>query len=116
MASSPKCILVVDDEPAVRELVELLLRRLGHFVHTAESATEALAKLQTNDFDLVMTDFLMPGMRGDQLAQEIKKHRKDLPVVLLTGQRPEYVTPEIARVLGKPFSRDQLQEVVSALT
>ena len=58
----------------------------------------------------------MPGMKGDELASEIKKRRPQLPVVLVTGHQPDRLTPDIARVLGKPFSRQDLCATIAAVT
>lgn len=116
MAGTQKWVLVVDDEPAVRDLVQALVRHIGHFAVTAESGDDALAKIEGTEFDLVFTDFLMPGMKGDQLAREIKKRRPSLPVVLLTGHKPDTISPDINLVLGKPFSRDDLRRTIAQLT
>jgi CheY-like chemotaxis protein len=116
MPEKQRRVLVVDDQPAVRELVEALLRHSGHLVVTAESGPEALGKLDCHQFDVVFTDFLMPGMNGTELAREIKKRIPQLPVVLITGQQLERVSPDIALVLEKPFSRDDLKQAIGALT
>jgi CheY-like chemotaxis protein len=116
MPEKQKRVLVVDDQEAVRELVEALLKHFGHLVETAGSGEEALGKLEHHQFDVVFTDFLMPGMNGDELAREIKKRRPHLPVVLITGHQFETVSPDISLVLEKPFSRDDLKEAMSALT
>ena len=115
-ANLQKCVLVVDDEPAVRNLVQALLIHIGHLVETAENGFEALCKIEQQEFDLVFTDLFMPGMKGDELAREIKKRKPTLPIVLITGHQPERVSPEFAQVLGKPFSRDDLREAIVALT
>lgn len=116
MAFEPKTVLVVDDEPSVRDLVWVLLSRMGHRVETAGNGNEALGKIEDFQFDLVFTDLSMPEMNGDQLAREIKKRRPHLPIVLLTGQKPEIISPEFSLVLTKPFSGSQLRETIDALT
>ncbi len=116
MLNEPKTVLVVDDETAVRDLVQALLRSLGHTARTASGGPEALDLIQSHSFDLVLTDLAMPGMNGEQLAHEIKKQLPAVPVVLITGLTPANVCPEIARVLGKPFSRDQLRQTIADLT
>ena len=65
-------ILVVDDEPFVCEAVKLLLATDGHSVETAANGPEALSKYDPDKFDLVITDFAMEGMKGDELAEKIK--------------------------------------------
>lgn len=116
MAGKQKSVLIVDDEAAVRDLVQALLRHGGYQVEAAENAAEALTKLEGKPFDLVITDLVMPGMKGDELAREIKKRRPDLPVVLLTGHTPEVLSPDFSLVLSKPFSREQLCQTIAALT
>ena len=73
-------ILVVDDEAMVCESVRLLLAYDGHQVETACSGPDALAKLETAIFDLVFTDYSMPGMKGDELAAKIKQRDPNKPV------------------------------------
>lgn len=116
MPGIQKSVLVVDDEPAVRDLIQALLRHLGHRVETATGGADALEKLERGEYDLVMTDFLMPGMKGDQLAGEIRKRKPHLPIILLTGHSPDCISTEFSLVLAKPFTRDDLKRAISALT
>ena len=110
-----KVVLVVDDEHQVRELLATILRHLGHIWETACNAAEALRKVENTEFDLVFTDFNMPGMNGYELAREIKSRKQRMPIVLITGRSPGYVPPHIDRILLKPFTVDQLRETISAL-
>ena len=116
MVEKRKSVLVVDDEVAVRDLVQAILRHVGHLVETAAGGTEALTKIDALQFDLVFTDLIMPGMKGDELAREIKKRKPNLPIVLLTGHTPDVVSADFSMVMGKPFTRDQLCQTISALT
>src|SRR5438105_3106634 len=84
-AFAPRRILVVDDEPFVCDAVKLMLSFDGHDVQTASNAKEALALFQKNKFDLVITDWKMPEMSGDQLAEAIKKNVPDQPIVMITA-------------------------------
>jgi CheY-like chemotaxis protein len=111
-----KHVLVVDDEGAVRDLVAGMLRHLGYTSQTAANATEALRQIETTPFDLVIADLHMPGMPGDQLANEIKRQKPALPFLLITGDQPEGLPPTIDRLLHKPFSLSDLREALSALT
>ena len=65
-------ILVVDDEPLVCDAVKMMLAFDGHVVETASNGKDALALLDKSKFDIVITDFKMPTMRGDELAAAIK--------------------------------------------
>jgi len=111
-----KHVLVVDDEGAVRDLVAGMLRHLGYASQTAANAIDALSHIDTTAFDLVIADLHMPGMAGDQLADEIKKRKPMIPVLLITGDQPETLPPSIDRLLHKPFSLSELREALSALT
>lgn len=111
-AVSPKRILVVDDEPFVCESIKLLLAHDGHEVETAQGAEEALAKYDPARFDLVFTDFSMPGMKGDQLAAAIKERKPAKPVVMLTAFPPVRVPPAIDLVVTKPFMLETLREAL----
>ena len=109
-------ILVVDDEAMVLESVRMTLAHYGYNVDTATSGGQALTKLASLDYALVVTDLRMPVMTGDQLALEIKKQWPCLPVVLLTGFPPVRKPPGVDIVLLKPFSSADLQSTVHALT
>jgi len=78
-------VLVVDDEPLVRELLTEYLVGDGHTVETATNGREGLEKFSAGQFNLVVTDRAMPEMSGDQLAVAIKQISPTTPVVLLTG-------------------------------
>jgi CheY-like chemotaxis protein len=79
-----KRILVVDDEPLVRDSVRMVLAFDGYEVQTASGGTEALELLEHESFDLVITDFNMPGIKGDELAVKIKARWPRKPVIMLT--------------------------------
>ena|SRR6266581_2795815 len=120
MAACPICkrhILVVDDEPLVCETVTMLLRLDGHFVDTASSGAQALALFQPGKFDLVITDFFMPAMTGDKLAEAIKTRCPGQPVVMLTAY-PEKIQrdrplPLVDLLIGKPFEMDTLRDAIT---
>jgi CheY-like chemotaxis protein len=78
-------VLVVDDEPAVANVMEMMLRFEGHEVQKAAGAQEALALLESTKFDFIITDFLMPVMKGDEFAGIIKQRWPKQPVIMLTA-------------------------------
>ena len=87
---------------------------------TAVSAIEALEKFSTGRFDLVITDHVMAGMTGEQLALELKQLAPDVPVILLTGYACDVATDErraggIDLVLGKPLTRAALRNAISTV-
>lgn len=78
-------VLIVDDEPYVRDSLARVLRRDGFTVRTAEDAASALDTRAFEGADVVITDLRMPGLDGLQLLQRIRGHEPDLPVIVLTG-------------------------------
>ncbi len=111
-------ILVVDDEPLVREVLHVFLSEDHHDLVMAENGRDGLEKFQSGEFDLVLTDRAMPEMNGVQLAKEIKKLKPAQPVVLLTGfgdlmigagEKPEGVD----LIVSKPFTLNTLRDAIS---
>jgi len=117
MTDKPR-LLIVDDEPNICQLLEVLLQREGYQAASVPNAIDALARLEREDFALVITDLRMPGMDGFEFVGRLKAFRKDLPVVMITG----YATVEnavkalrygIDDYVTKPFNIDELRKVVS---
>lgn len=79
-------ILIVDDEPTLRQTLARVLQRAGMEVTTAESGEQALAFLTATDYDLVYLDIRMPGLSGMEVLQRIHAGHPDVPVVLFTAQ------------------------------
>jgi PAS domain S-box-containing protein len=112
-------ILLVDDEKSILFTGRNLLERLGYQVETRQNPIEALNlfRVNSNQFDLVITDMTMPKMTGDQLVQEILKIHPDMPIILNTGFN-EKIDEEKAKQIGirqyieKPFNRGILANVV----
>jgi len=105
MASDSITLLCVDDEDVPRMLRMLILQKQGYKVVTAASGKEALALLEEGEIDLVLSDQLMPGMLGTELAKLIKAGRPATPVILISGvnEIPEdamYVDRFVSKVEG----------------
>ena len=83
--SDPVRVLVIDDEPFVRDTLGEILRQQHHQVVVANDGVSGLARFRESRFDLVMTDLAMPGMSGWQVARAVKATRPQVPVVLVTG-------------------------------
>ncbi len=109
-------ILVVDDEPMVCESMRMILEMDGHEMDEAYSGSEALTKLGDRTFDLVFTDFFMPGMRGDQLAQEVRGRSHDTTVVMVTGYPPNPAPRDVAKVMLKPFDLKSIRGVITEVS
>jgi len=85
LSDSKPVILCVDDEPNSLVLRKLVLQKAGYDVVTANSATAALDILASSRVDLVLSDQLMPGLTGTELARQIKNRWPSLPVILISG-------------------------------
>ncbi len=94
-------LMLVDDEPQIREVVETLFSRHGYQVTTFPNAVQAFEEFQKHpgQFDLIITDMTMPYMTGAELAQEILGIRPDIPIILCTGQS-ELINKEKALAMG----------------
>ena len=106
-------VLVVDDEPLVRDLVTTALERDGYVVLAAASADEALARDRDHagPIDLVLTDVAMPGLRGPELVALLGARRPGLRPLYMSG----YVggeTPSATPLLAKPFGLAALHRAV----
>jgi DNA-binding response OmpR family regulator len=110
---SPRRLLIVDDDPSIHELVLAMLASTSWQADSASSGEEALARLETHSYNLVLADILMPGMDGLALLGQLRARHPGLPVVMMTVKNtPEHVLGslrrEAASYIGKPFSRDTL--------
>jgi CheY-like chemotaxis protein len=113
-------ILVVDDEEAIRRMMEKMLGNSGYTVLKASSAVEALSVCEENSehLQLVVTDVAMPGMSGFDLAERISERWPSVRILFMSGcindlnvRRQLYERP----LLAKPFTRDQLSNRVGEL-
>jgi CheY-like chemotaxis protein len=110
-------ILLVDDDPDVGDIIAESLRAEGHSVRQATSGGAALDTIDSEAFDLVITDYAMPGMSGGELARRIDERTSALPVLLITGVIPPSVKlPDGITVLVKPFPMAQLFGAIATLT
>jgi DNA-binding response OmpR family regulator len=115
-------ILVIDDEPDIVDLVAYNLRKDGFIVSTAPDGEEALRKINTEDFALIILDLMLPGIQGMELCRMLKKspRTENLPIIMLTAK-----VEEIDRILGletgaddymtKPFGRELVARVKAVL-
>ena len=115
----PAVILVVDDEAAVNRLVTRYLTHLGYKVLDTCSAEAALAIVRRQEprIDLVLSDVVMPGVSGIELATRLLSRAPGPSVILMTGVLPSDVERveidgQIVRVLRKPLDLDELQQVL----
>lgn len=108
-------ILVVDDEPPIRQLVARILERKGHRVIQCGDAASALAV--TEPIDLLIVDFVLPDVNGRELTTQLREGRPALPVILMSGYLPD---PDLAPAqpstfLQKPMTPATLLETVGQM-
>nr|WP_312930837.1 ATP-binding protein [Agrobacterium cavarae] len=116
-ASGPKRILLVDDDPLIAMSSADMLMDLGHDVVEAHSGKEALEYLGDGScFDLLITDYSMPGMTGADLVIAVRHIVPKLPILIASGyaELPPGVDLDVAR-LGKPYTQDQLERELRKL-
>jgi two-component system cell cycle sensor histidine kinase/response regulator CckA len=114
-------ILVVDDEISVLRYAELVLKRAGYAPRLASSGEEALQVAATMErLDIVVTDLLMPGMHGDELARQLRQRDPDLKVLYQTGFSDRLFAEKSVlwdqeAFIDKPYSTGALEQAVALL-
>jgi len=113
-------ILVVDDNKFLRIVVSKMLSRLGYEVSSADSGENGLSIFLKNKFDIVLSDYEMPGMDGVAFACSIKKSSPRTRVVIMTGAGKETVfsrkSPAVDEVISKPFTLAEINETIRNLS
>jgi CheY-like chemotaxis protein len=112
-----KRILLVDDQKSVRETISLVLRLDDHTVIEAEDGPAALGLFMHDHFDLVITDFEMPIMKGNELAARIKQHSPAQPILMITAYAERLADSDnpVDGILDKPFHLQDLRQVLAEL-
>jgi CheY-like chemotaxis protein len=105
-------VLVVDDEPVIRELISMLLEDEGYSVRQAADGLEALQELASDGIDLVLSDIKMPHLDGVSLARQLCSREPAVPVVLMCAAAPGGELPDVP-FLRKPFAPDHLTQVIA---
>jgi CheY-like chemotaxis protein len=115
-----KNILVVDDNKFLRIAVSKMLSRLGYEVSSADSGENGLSIFLKNKFDIVLSDYEMPGIDGVAFACSVKKSSPCTPVVIMTGAGKETVfsrkSTAVDEVISKPFTLAQIDETIQNLS
>lgn len=118
-------ILIVDDDPAVRATIRILLERAGHSVVVAGDGRNGLAMFEAGDVDLLLLDIFMPGMDGIETMRSVHQRKPQLPIVVISGnpifsesgKAPDFLTMAVklgaVSSLQKPFTPAALLNVVT---
>lgn len=118
-------ILVVDDEPLLRDEAVELLSRDGHDVYYAADGNEAMKFIRTRPIEIIITDIIMPEMNGFDVIHEVRRdfsHLKDIRIIAMSNggitRAPEVLLDQSDRfgadyLLSKPFSLDELRTAIT---
>src|SRR5262245_25956337 len=123
MSPPRSTLLVVDDDASTRRAIEILLQNAGYAVVTATDGRVAIALLDTNHIDLVLTDLVMPDKDGIQLLLEMRRDHRAIPVIAFSawGKNSAGNYLKIAKTFGaraileKPFSNEQLMAAIRSV-
>ena len=113
-------ILVVDDESDTVKTLKKILMKKGYKIQTAYNGLEAISKLYSTHFDLVITDLLMPKLDGIQLSRRVRQEWPSLPIIVVTALDDEHMHRNLLSIgvsayLRKPFNREQLLNAVAEI-
>jgi DNA-binding NtrC family response regulator len=110
-------ILVIDDEPTLRESLQIALSASGYELRTARTGEEGLELLAKESPDLILLDHWLPGINGDQVLQRVKEANPEIPVIIMTAQGSVELAVQSMKMgafdfLVKPFELDQIEALV----
>lgn len=113
-------ILVVDDDPQVRELLGEVLKHFGHEVESATDGLDAIEKIKTNVYSIIITDLNMPRMDGMELISEIHNRLEDVDTIAITGYDMKYKYTDVINLgasdfITKPFNLNELEAKLNRL-
>jgi len=119
MSCKERNVLIVDDEPAIRNIVARIISGKGHQPHTAPDGKAALSKLAKNAYDLLIVDLKMFGLSGRKLYETLNKEQPDTAnkIVFITGdtmteETNDFLASSGRPYLAKPFNPDELIDIV----
>jgi DNA-binding NtrC family response regulator len=110
-------VLVVDDEKEIQNLLHKLLTKEGYEVDVATLPEEAIKKIEAENYDVVLLDLMLPGVKGTEIIQEIKRRRPNCAVIIMTafGTIPssvEAIRKGAFDYIEKPFKKGEIQYAV----
>ena len=106
-------VLVVDDEPYIREVLRDFLTRVGDEVATAETGAAALEAVPTFRPDVILLDMVMPGLSGAEVFEALRRAGSTVPVIVISGQ-PVAPPEGVFAFLRKPFDLRKVAEVITS--
>ena len=114
-----KPILIVDDEPIVRESIRDWLQDAGYQVYTAESGEEALSLIEKQDFSLIVIDVRLPGKTGIKILTEVKQQKPQIKSIVITAYPSAEMAAEAMKLgavdyLIKPVNPDDLEKLIQS--
>ena len=118
MSDDCKRVLIVDDDDAIRMMVERVLRREDFEVDSARDGFEAIEKLASNDYSAILLDLMMPRVDGLGVLQFLKRYRPELSpaVIVMSADVPGAADTareeQVSRVLAKPFDLSEMLDLV----
>ena len=112
-----KPVLIVDDEPIVRESIRDWLKDAGYEVHTAESGEEAQELIEKQDFGIIVIDVRLPGITGVKALSEIKQQKPQIKSIVITAYPSAEMAAEVMKLgavdyLIKPVNPDDLDKLI----
>ena len=112
-------ILLVDDEPTVLKLSKMILEKHGFEITAFASPVEALSKSDPYDFDLILSDLIMPEMRGTEMIKKFRAIRNDIKAIIISASADMTKIQEESDAsiyfLSKPFQFDKLVELLNSI-
>lgn len=113
-------VLLAEDDDAIRRTLQSLLELKSHTVSFAANTPDTLALLADQDFDLIISDYLMPGGGGREILRFLRDNNRDIAVIMITGLADEQLFQELTasgvdRCLSKPFRLAALLETIDEI-
>jgi CheY-like chemotaxis protein len=116
-------LLIVDDEPSIRRIIQLMLKNSGHELFTASNGREAMQILNKEPIDLILLDVVMPEQGGLETIMQIRNGYPDVKLIIISGKVPvdndafrnlieQY---GVARVFDKPFEKEDIMQAIDEL-
>jgi heterodisulfide reductase subunit A len=114
-----KPVLIVDDEPIVRESIRDWLKDAGYEVYTAESGEEALSLVEKQDFGVIVIDVRLPGITGIKALTEVKQQKPQIKSIVITAYPSAELAAEAIKLgavdyLVKPVNPDDLEKLIQS--